>query len=191
MKIRAQSSEVGAAAGRIRVGGHAPSCLVAALLCVGVLAGCAVQSAATPQAAAPVKGTNVMQKVVKTDAEWRHQLTPEQYRVTRDRGTEPPFCGILHDSKEPGVYLCVCCGLELFSSTNKFHSGSGWPSFYQPVTPERLQYVEDRSHGMVRTEIQCARCDAHLGHVFDDGPPPTGKRYCLNEVAMKFVPVKK
>ena len=132
-----------------------------------------------------------MQKIVKTDAEWRAQLTPEQYRVTRDRGTEPPFCGLMHDSDKPGTYNCVCCGLELFSSTNKFHSGSGWPSFFQPITPDRIQYLEDRSHGMVRAEIRCARCEAHLGHVFDDGPPPTGKRYCLNEVALKFIPSPK
>ena len=165
--------------------------LTLALLGAGALAGYAAQPPATNAPAAPVKGTKVMQKIVKTDAEWKAQLTPEQYRITRNSGTEPPFCGILHDSKEPGSYCCVCCGLELFSSTNKFHSGSGWPSFYQPVAAEHVQYVEDRSHGMVRTEIQCARCAAHLGHVFDDGPPPTGKRYCLNEVAMKFVPAKK
>ena len=160
------------------------------LLCAIAVAGCAAQPP-VPQSAVVMKGTNDMQKIVKTDAEWRAQLTPEQYRVTRDSGTEPAFCGLMHDSDKPGTYNCICCGLELFSSTNKFHSGSGWPSFFQPVAPDRIQYLEDRSHGMVRTEIRCARCEAHLGHVFDDGPPPTGKRYCLNEVALKFIPSPK
>jgi methionine-R-sulfoxide reductase len=161
-------------------------------LCAAVmLAGCAAQPPTKQPEPAPAKGNSVMKKIVKTDAEWRTQLTPEQYRVTRERGTERPFCGLMHESKEPGSYFCICCGLELFSSTNKFKSGTGWPSFYQPVADNHIQYIEDRSHGMVRTEIQCARCDAHLGHVFDDGPPPTGKRYCLNEVSLKFLPARK
>ncbi len=129
-----------------------------------------------------------MEKIDKTDAEWRAQLGDEAYHVTRRKGTERPFCGVFHDHKKPGLYSCVCCGLPLFSASAKFDSGTGWPSFFQPVAAENIREEQDTSHGMVRVEILCARCDAHLGHVFPDGPPPTGRRYCLNSVAMTFQP---
>jgi methionine-R-sulfoxide reductase len=127
-------------------------------------------------------------KVVKTDAEWQAQLPPETYRITRSKGTERPFCGTLLDNKKSGAYHCVCCDLPLFSSDAKFNSGTGWPSFFQPIAPENVATLEDRSHGMVRVEILCARCDAHLGHVFPDGPPPTRERHCLNSESLTFKP---
>jgi methionine-R-sulfoxide reductase len=127
-------------------------------------------------------------RVVKTDAEWQRQLTPEQYKIARNKGTEAPFCGTLLDNHQDGVYACVCCGLPLFSSDSKFNSGTGWPSFFQPVARENVIEHADDSLGMRRTEILCARCDCHLGHVFEDGPRPTGLRFCVNSDSLTFTP---
>ncbi len=125
-------------------------------------------------------------RVEKTDAEWRQQLTPAQFEVARGKGTERPFCGTLLDNKKEGVYTCICCGLPLFTSDSKFNSGTGWPSFFQPIADENVVNHEDRAYGMRRVEILCARCDAHLGHVFEDGPRPTGRRYCVNSDSLDF-----
>lgn len=127
-----------------------------------------------------------MPRVTKSDAEWRAQLTREQYEIARGKGTERPFCGTLLDNKRSGVYTCICCGLPLFASNSKFHSGTGWPSFFAPIAEENVLTHEDRSYGMSRTEILCPRCDAHLGHVFEDGPPPTGSRFCVNSESLAF-----
>ena len=129
---------------------------------------------------------NIVQKVKKSEEEWRKELTPEQYHVTRECGTEPAFTGKYWNNKETGIYHCIGCGAELFKSDAKFESGTGWPSFYTPVSPTSVVEHSDRAYGMTRTEVRCGACDAHLGHVFPDGPTPTGQRYCMNSASLDF-----
>ena len=130
-------------------------------------------------------------KIQKSDEEWKKELTPKQFQVCRMKGTEPPFTGEYYQTKTPGVYLCSACGNELFDSDTKYESGTGWPSFYKPINEENVETEEDDSYGMQRTEVMCGRCGAHLGHVFPDGPRPTGLRYCINSASLKLDPKKK
>lgn len=162
------------------------------LLTAGLLGIAAVLLAQAPakKGTPPMASPDATDRVVKTDDEWKKLLTPEQFHVTRKKGTERAFTGKTWDEHRKGTYSCVCCNLPLFSSDTKFDSGTGWPSFWAPISPTAVRTEEDRSFFSVRTEVLCRRCDAHLGHVFDDGPKPTGLRYCMNSASMTFEPAK-
>jgi peptide-methionine (R)-S-oxide reductase len=145
--------------------------------------------AASPPATGKAQPKEIV-PVIKSEQEWQKQLTPEQFRVLRKKGTEIAFTGKYWNNHAKGVYRCAACGLELFTSDTKFESGTGWPSFWQPIVPNHVKEIADASYGMTRVEVECARCGGHLGHVFDDGPKPTGLRYCMNSVSLDFVPAK-
>lgn len=165
--------------------------VVSGLLLVGLLFAWQAVAAEPLKVYFVSEGKYVMtEKVVKSEEEWRRILSPEQFHILREKGTERAYSGNLHTNHEHGVYRCAGCGLDLFRSDSKYESGTGWPSFYAPVAPENIRAKSDRSFFMVRTEVLCARCGGHLGHVFDDGPPPTGQRYCMNSAALTFVPAK-
>ncbi|HEY7745978.1 MAG TPA: peptide-methionine (R)-S-oxide reductase MsrB [Desulfuromonadales bacterium] len=166
--------------------------VVVGLLLAGLLAVWQTAAAAEPLKVYSVtEGKYVMtEKVVKSQEEWRSILTPEQFLILREKGTERAYSGNLHANHDHGIYRCAGCGLDLFSSESKYDSGTGWPSFYTPVAPENVRFEEDRSFFMTRTEVLCPRCGGHLGHVFGDGPEPTGKRYCMNSAALEFVATK-
>ena len=161
--------------------------VLAAVLSVGYLASPYWPRSSEPDQTRTHNMSDQSQRIEKTDAQWRAELTPEQYRVMREKGTERAFTGEYCRSHADGTFVCAACGQPLFDSNTKFESGTGWPSFFAPIDKEKVDYANDGAHGMRRTEILCSRCDAHLGHVFDDGPAPTGQRYCVNSASLKLV----